>query len=225
LIGKFNVIFGSILLYNIGGAGLVLIAHFTKKEKLKYNDIYCIISLAFIALGAAGIKSNISTFAARQVSPFGEAKVRSLFNYFYWLINLSAILSCTVIAYLQLYDFFYGYLSVVCGVFLSTFVFICSRKFFIYKYVNGSHLTDITKILFHALQRKVKFRKEIQEELPQYTSLDLLEYAHLMFGGSYSTDQIDIVRCFGRMTLIFLTLVMYWTVYFQVCRICCLIDL
>ena len=210
------MIFGSLLLYNIGGTGLLLTTHFTRNEKLKYSEVYCVLSLAFIAFGAAGIKSNISTFAARQVSPFGEAKVRSLFKCFYWLINLAAVLSCTFISYLQIWDFFYGYLPGVCGVFLSVLILIFNRRFFIYKYVNGSHLTDITRILFHALKRKFKFHKEIQEELAQHTSMDLLDYAHVMFGGSYSTDQIDIVRCFGRMTLIFLTLVMYWTVYFQV---------
>eukprot|EP00111_Clytia_hemisphaerica_P021778 TCONS_00064039-protein len=215
IFGRFHAIFGSVLFYNIGNAGIVVIAYIMKKENYDYYPHFFIISLIFISLGASGMKANISTFAARQVIHFGDIHVRKLFNRFYWLINFAAVISCTFVAYLQLQDFLYGYLPGLCGTVLATIIFICSKRYFVIKRSNGSHLTDIFNIVTQSIKRKYKFQKSISEEIPKHTTLDLLEYGHIMFGGSYSTDQIDIVRSFSRILLIFMTLLVYWTIYFQ----------
>ena len=44
-----------------------------------------------------------------------------------------------------------------------------------------------------------------------------LDYAMMKYGGSYLDTDVEEVKTIARIMLIFVTLVPYWTIYFQVC--------
>lgn len=219
LAGKFNAIYGSCLCYFVGACLIPVVAYdgdlFTLTMNVKC--IFFAISLFLISIGTGGIKANISTFGAEQVAPYGETAIRRFFNWFYWLINFASLVSFSFIAYLQTKNFFFGYIPPVAAMFISLFLFALGRRKYVCKPANGSQLTDIIKILSHAVSRKLRYRSRVRSELPVGAELDLLDYAHVSFGGKYSSDQIDIVRCVGRITLVFLAMIIFWTTYFQVC--------
>lgn len=204
------------MLYSIGTALIVAIAYFSD-DKLQYRLVLFMVAVVLISFAAGAIKSNISTFGAMQVVEYGEKSIQNFFNWFYWLINLAAFLSFTFIAYLQIEkNFFYGYIPALTTVVIAIVILSIGRSSLNLKKPIGSHLSDIVIIIKHAIYRKWKFYQPIHSEVPDNTSLDLLEYAHVLFGGFYSTDQIDTVRSIGRVTLVFVTMIIYWAVYFQV---------
>jgi len=59
------------------------------------------VSLILNAIGTGGIKANVSPMGADQVEHEGPEMVQKFFDWFYWFIQLGAILAYTVVAYIQ----------------------------------------------------------------------------------------------------------------------------
>ena len=59
------------------------------------------VSLILNAIGTGGIKANVSPMGADQVEHKGPEMVQKFFDWFYWFIQLGAILAYTVVAYIQ----------------------------------------------------------------------------------------------------------------------------
>lgn len=216
--GKYYAIAVSLGLYSAGISLVVTVAYYTDNQ-LHYRLLLLMVAVVLMSFGAGTIKSNISTFGARQVAEYGEKTIQCFFNWFYWLINIAAFLAFTVIAYLQIESFFYGFIPALSTILIATLIILLGKTRFNCKKPIGSHFSDIVQIIKHAIYRKWKFYETIQSEVPEDTSLDLLDYAHVLFGGFYSTDQIDTVRSIGRVILVFLTMIIYWCVYFQVLKV------
>jgi MFS family permease len=64
---------------------------------------FVFLSIYLVALGAGGIKPNVSTLGADQFDILSyeqdARESKQFFSYFYWVINLGALLSYTLIAY------------------------------------------------------------------------------------------------------------------------------
>lgn len=72
------------------------------KEALIFSGMY------LVALGAGGIKPNCSTMGADQFDIHHDQDIKEskqFFSYFYWSINLGALVSYTLIAYICQYGF------------------------------------------------------------------------------------------------------------------------
>ena len=59
------------------------------------------VSLILIAIGTGGIKANVSPMGADQVKEQGEQMVQKFFDWFYWFIQIGALLAYTVVVYVQ----------------------------------------------------------------------------------------------------------------------------
>ncbi|KAJ7552485.1 hypothetical protein O6H91_06G057200 [Diphasiastrum complanatum] len=115
------------------------------------------LALYMIALGTGGIKPNVSSFGADQFDdedPVERKKKTSFFNWFYFSINVGALISSSVLVYIQdnvSWAIGFGIPAVAMGIAIVSF-FIGTPR---YRHQNpgGSPLTRIAQVLVAALKK------------------------------------------------------------------------
>lgn len=202
--GKYNTIFGSGLIYIIG---LVLLP----ASAVNYGDWFgheynistktrtgfFLSALAFIALGTGGIKANVGPFGAQQVEYLGPEAVQSFFNWFYWFINVGAIIAYSGVAAVQQnVGFDIGFLIPLISMILALTIFVINKKSYISTPPEGSVLQDSIGVCCA-------------------TKCNGFNHARKDKGGAYSNEMVDGVISVLRILPVFLLLIMYWAIYSQ----------
>ncbi|XP_074619064.1 solute carrier family 15 member 4-like isoform X2 [Acropora palmata] len=211
-LGRYNAIFGSALLYIVGTVALTLATyhyptHYAMSNSSKEG--FLAVSLILIAIGTGGIKANVSAMGADQVEHEGPEMVQKFFDWFYWFIQIGAILAYTVVAYIQQhFSFFYGYLITVISMTLATILLLLGRNHYIVTPSKGSYTVDTIKIIAGGLKKKLcgdksRFRNH------------WLDGAKVTRGGDFPDDIVEGVKCVVRLIPIFWTFIFYWTFYGQ----------
>ena len=168
------------------------------------------VSLILIAIGTGGIKANLPPMGADQVEHEGPQMVQKFFDWFYWFIQIGAILAFTVVAYIQqIFSFFKGYLITVISMNLATILLLVGRNYYIIPSPEGSYTVDTIKIIAGGLKKKLcgdksRFRNH------------WLDGAKVTKGGHFPDSKVEGVKCVVRLIPIFLTFVFYWALFGQV---------
>ena len=174
------------------------------------------ISLLFISVGTGGIKANVSPLGADQLESKGAVVVQRFFDWFYWFIQLGSCLAYTIVVKVQQdVSFFYGYLITALSMFLAIILFVRGRKSYIVHPHNESHLTDTCRILCQGI-KKLRFKGSSHPSAGHW-----LDKTKATNGGSYKEYQVDDVKTVLRVVPIFLTFIIYWTIYGQVRDVHC----
>ncbi|PWW72590.1 PTR2-domain-containing protein [Tuber magnatum] len=119
--------------------------------------------MIIMGLGTGGIKSNVSPLIAEQYTrtkpvlkllPSGErviidpnVTIQSLYNIFYWCINIGSLSSIATVWLELKFDFWAAYLLPFCFFFVGLFTLIVGRKSYVVRPPSGSVLLDAGKAL------------------------------------------------------------------------------
>ncbi|XP_071944057.1 solute carrier family 15 member 4-like [Antedon mediterranea] len=179
------------------------------------------ISLILIAIGTGMIRANISPFGGDQVKNENSNVMRAFFNWFYWAINIGAFIGIGGVSFLQQYlNFFWGFLAPTVAIGISMIVFILGRPFYALKKPTGSVLTNIFRIVVEAFRGRSRRRRHFSNQnsnqiLSPLAKPSFLDMAKVRYGGSWHDSMVDDVKSLGTIILVFVALIPYWMVYFQ----------
>ncbi|XP_041029925.1 solute carrier family 15 member 4-like isoform X2 [Carcharodon carcharias] len=215
-LGRFRTIAAGLLLYLAGMLVLPLTAEPRTRALLCGNqtggkaggDDYCrgwvYAGLVVTGLAVGCVKSNITPFGADQVTDRGPEAIRQFFNWFYWSINIGAILSLFLVSYIQQnIDFFIGYIIPVICLVLSLLIFLLAGPAFVTKPPDGSAFTGMTRMLFRSCcPWTATSSRSPYSDLSEET---------LFSNGRHPSDTTrENIKVLKRVIPVFLTLIPYW---------------
>ncbi len=160
--------------------------------------------LFVIAFGTGGIKPNVSTLGADQFDdtiPAQRKEKESYFNWFYMSINMGALVSFTVIAYLcQNVSFSIGYAVPTISMALAILVFWLGSSRYKMLPPVGSALERLFKILWQGCCHR-RSRRELNY---------WLDYAKEHNGGDYPSREVEDAKLVVRLIPFLCFYIIYW---------------
>eukprot|EP00210_Caulerpa_lentillifera_P005996 g5731.t1 len=187
--------------------------------------------LLTVALGTGGIKPNVSSFGADQFDDNIERDrkdKKSFFNWYYFFINVGALIASTVIVKIQddgYWDIGFGIPAA--AMIVAVLLFVFGTPLYRMLPIEGSPLARFIGVTRCALTNR---RKGIREASSSNAArknhwLDwavgegsLLVHSFFYqssFPGHYTADQVYEIKLVYRPLKIFLTLIPFWMVYLQ----------
>lgn len=142
----------------------------------------------------------------------GRHASRRFFNWFYWSLNVGAMLSLLVVAFIQQnINFLLGYSIVVGCVGLAFFIFLFATPSFIIKPPTGSQVSSMLKLALQNCCPRLWHRHSARDP----PSAQLLPDQRLPQPGPSPKEDIANFQVLVKILPVMVTLVPYWMVYFQ----------
>lgn len=214
LLGRYSTILYFSCLYLIG---LALFVFGSVPGAISLGLIFT--AMYVVALGAGGIKPNVSTMGADQFDqkyPQDKKESQQFFSYFYWSINLGALLAYSLVAYVCQYGlpflggepwgFFVGYLIPTVMMCFGVAVFVSGSNSYKKVRPSGSMLSTAGGILYESLIQRYSIKSP--------TGF-LLDKANEEYGGSYASNDVEGVKFVAKLAPFLAVMIPYWGIYGQ----------
>eukprot|EP00597_Dinobryon_sp_UTEXLB2267_P005647 CAMPEP_0170080918 /NCGR_PEP_ID=MMETSP0019_2-20121128/16920_1 /TAXON_ID=98059 /ORGANISM="Dinobryon sp., Strain UTEXLB2267" /LENGTH=662 /DNA_ID=CAMNT_0010295097 /DNA_START=50 /DNA_END=2038 /DNA_ORIENTATION=- len=213
-LGRYRTIMLFCLIY-LGGLVMVVIAAVPGDVSVAvfFPAIY------IIAIGTGGIKPNVSTMGADQFDDKyskDRKEKESFFNWFYWSINLGALIAYTLVSYICQYGipslggekwgFFIGYSIPAIMMALAIAIFVLGTPRYRIAQPQGSVLATAAKICYEAVWTNRNMSTGTKH---------ILDRAKTTYGGNYSKAQVEGVKLVTRLTPYLAVMVPFWGIYSQ----------
>ncbi|XP_050752943.1 solute carrier family 15 member 3 [Gymnogyps californianus] len=165
--------------------------------------------LLLLALGVSSVRANLTPFGADQVRDRGGDATRRFFNWFYWSINIGAVFSLLVVAFVQQnISFLAGYLIPVACLALALLIFLLATPTFVTKPPTGSQISAMIKL---ALQ--ICGCAWLSGHW--WEAGDPLPNSGAQPGAPSPEEDLANFQVLARILPVMLTFIPYWMVYFQ----------
>ncbi|KAK3703597.1 hypothetical protein QZH41_019140 [Actinostola sp. cb2023] len=218
--GRFHAIWGSLVVYIIGAALLEVTANlatflYTSDE---IRGLVVALTFIFLSIGEGGFKANVSAFGAEQLLNHDGETYRRFFGWFYWSVNIGSFIGFSLIAWVQVqYNFKIGYSLPLGCLVCSIIIFLIPTSKYTVNPLTGNVVTKVYGIVKEAIVlRKANRRSStcpgLEEVMPIRSWLDR---AMCKYGGSYLDSEVLEVKTLGRISVMFLMLIPYWMIYYQ----------
>lgn len=172
-----------------------------------------------IAMGAGGIKPNVSTMGADQFDPHhpqDKKEAGQFFSYFYWSINLGALVAYSLVAYICQYGlpflggepwgFFVGYTIPTVMMVIGILIFVSGSKRYKVVKPKGSMLNTACGVVYEAVWTR---RSEVSP-----TGF-VLDKACTAYGGSYTSNDVEGMKYVAKLVPFLAVMIPYWGIYGQ----------
>ncbi|XP_039389424.1 solute carrier family 15 member 3 isoform X2 [Mauremys reevesii] len=172
--------------------------------------------LLLLALGISSVKANLTPFGADQVTDRGRDATRRFFNWFYWSINIGAVISLLVVAFIQQnVNFLIGYTIPAACVALALLVFLLAAPTFVTKPPAGSQVSAMLRLAFRGscCSRVRRIRPGTLQSEAQGT--DLLPDGKSQPRIPSPEEDLANFQVMAKILPVLLTFIPYWMVYFQ----------
>lgn len=117
-------------------------------------------ALALIALGTGGIKPCVSSFGADQFDEGDQKEVQmkfAFFNWFYFAINMGALLGITLLVYVQdAAGFGWGFAIPAAATISSIVILVAGVPFYRFKKPMGSPFTRFLQVMVASFRNHLK---------------------------------------------------------------------
>ncbi|XP_031552474.1 solute carrier family 15 member 4-like [Actinia tenebrosa] len=223
--GRFKAILGSFIIYIIGALLLELSARFCDKDakvtickKLSQKGAFILCTLFIISIGEGAFKSNITAFGAEQITRQDDKTYRMYFNWFYWGINIGCFIGYSFLAFTQQYcGFVIGYYPPVACLVLACILFLIPKSRYNVYPLSANAFKKVYNVIKEAKSRGRSNAERVgcpglEEVMPMRSWLDR---AMIKYGGSYLDSEVEEVKKLGKIGIMFIILVPYWMIYFQ----------
>ncbi|GFG29063.1 hypothetical protein Cfor_02093 [Coptotermes formosanus] len=244
LVGRYWALVIGLSLYVVGFTLLTTMAsgflcHRTPASPSCVPETYGIL----ICVGIAGgtVRANIPSFGAEQVKYGGADSLRKFFNWYYWCVNTGSLLGVGALSYVAL-DMNEGFLKTYAGaggcLLVALILFSFGRPYYIVHRPAGSVLRSILCILRDAIggrcchprqtsiqsspvleRRSNSFSQQSvghHSPIPSAQAPSWLDYAKIRYGGSHHDAAVEDVKRLGIILILFICLLPYWLVFFQI---------
>jgi peptide/histidine transporter 3/4 len=191
------------------------------------------------AIGVGAVHSNIAIFGAEQIRE--QKATTQYFDKYYVAVNTGCLLAFGIIAFIQQNESYYlGYLISTIILALTSIFFLLGYRFYAHTKPHDSALTNFFFVLVNAYQTRRKHKRQAhgmttkrksnepvvaddQEENNNHSSFSMSEgsmsffdYARVANNGGFQDRIVDEIISLRRVILVFLLLIPYWLIYFQV---------
>ncbi|XP_065260152.1 solute carrier family 15 member 3 [Emys orbicularis] len=172
--------------------------------------------LLLLALGISSVKANLTPFGADQVTDRGHDATRRFFNWFYWSINIGAVISLLVVAFIQQnVNFFIGYTIPAACVALALLVFLLAAPTFVTKPPAGSQVSAMLRLAFRGscCSRARRIRPGALQSEAQ--GADPPPDGKSQPRAPSPEEDLANFQVMAKILPVLLTFIPYWMVYFQ----------
>ncbi|XP_058782887.1 protein NRT1/ PTR FAMILY 8.1-like [Vicia villosa] len=161
-LGRFKTIIIFSFIYAVGMFMLTISATYDvfrpqkNKEASQFQMTFLLGALGLVALGTGGIKPCVSSFGADQFDEGDEKEVQkkySFFNWFYFAINIGALVGTTVLVYVQeKLGWSWGFGIPTITTILSIFVLAIGINYYRFQKPMGSPFTRFLQVIVASIK-------------------------------------------------------------------------
>ncbi|CAF1102360.1 unnamed protein product [Rotaria sp. Silwood1] len=218
--------------------------NFTSSIKTEFFEEQCIpqilSTLVFTAIGVGAVQANMAVFGAEQIRE--QKATRKYFDKYYAVINTGGLIAFAFIAYAQQNDsYFIGYTVPTALLIIAFILFLVGYKFYIRIPPHDSVISNFIPVFINAFQAWRKHQQNLQTSISKRRSSEsstlldyqtesndelslsasnhswsFLDYAKLSNQGRFIDRTVDDIKSLRRIIVVFLLLIPYWLVYFQI---------